>query len=60
LPTFEAVKTKQFSNSVKATVGNVTVRIYKRKRRTARGKFRTVFEVASARAFACSQRRPRR
>jgi hypothetical protein len=36
----------QSSNPVKITVGNVMVRIYKRRRRIARGKYRTVFEVS--------------
>ena len=44
------------SKPEKVIVGNVTVRIYKRRRATARGEFRTIYEVSD---YADGARRPR-
>jgi integrase len=46
LPTFGGMKRVTRSKPEKLTVGNVTVRIYKRDRATASGEFRTVYEVS--------------
>ena len=45
-PTFNGMKRKHTSKPGAVSVGNVTVKIYKRQRRTMLGKWRKVFEVA--------------
>jgi integrase len=45
LPTIDGMKRSKRSKPEIVKVGNVTVRIYKRRRATARGEFRTIYEV---------------
>jgi hypothetical protein len=45
VPTFEGIETKQPSNPLKVIVGNIIVRIYKRRLTIARGKYRAMFDL---------------